>query len=41
MATGLLEAEDEIADKRAAGRQPWPQDRRGSSGSHFGNLQFF
>lgn len=41
VATGLVEAGDDVADERAAGRQPWPPDRRGNRESQFGNLQPF
>lgn len=36
MATGLLEADDDTVEEGAAGRQSWPQDRRGSRESNFG-----
>lgn len=41
VATGLVEAGDDVADEWAAERQPWPPDRRGNRESHFGNLQPF
>lgn len=41
MATGLLEAEDDTAEEGAAERQPWPQDKKGSRESRFGNLCSF